>query len=214
MMTMIVVGGLGLAALLGMLSYFSAERRFKRQLVATPRTPIAQAHQGLTKVAGQLVHAHPPLQAPLSGRPCAVYQVIVEERDGNVYRPIIHEIRGQPFLVYDETGRALIAYDEQTGLVIKKDVQLVSQTLQNPTPAMEALLQRYGHSSTRIFGLNKAIRYHEGVLEAGETVTVFGAASREPEGDPAAAAAGATWLVMRAAPGVELRVTDDAPPGR
>jgi len=208
-------------------SQFSADKRLKRQLASTPRTPIGHAGGGLTKIVGQLGYCYPPLVAPISGRHCAAYQVLVEELEVELLNPakrkmvpIIHEIRGQPFLLYDETGRAFVAYDEQTGLLIKRDVDLKSGTLRDATPAMEALLNRYGHSSTRIFGMNKGIRYYEGVLEAGEWVTVIGMASRELDPDPnviaAAAAAGypspPTWVVVRAAPGVELRVTDDVPP--
>jgi hypothetical protein len=194
---------------------FSAERRWKRQLAAMPRTPIGQAASGTIKIAGQLAFAYPPLQAPLSGRACAVYRVRVEERQKNRWVPVIDEINGQPFFLYDGSGRALIAYDPQTAIVLREDVQLVSQTLQNPTPPMVALLGRYGVNPQRVLGLNKAIRYYEGALEQGELVTVHGAAFREPEPDPAAAAAAGLppqWLVMRAIQGVELRITDDAPP--
>jgi hypothetical protein len=214
MIAVAVIVGLAIA-LLVVLKIFSAENRFKRQLAATPRTPIGQAGGGTIKIAGQLGYAYAPLTAPLSGRACAVYQVRVEERQGNKWVLVIHEIQGQPFFLYDGTGRAMVAYDPQTGIVIKKDVELASQTLSNPTPAMHALLARYNVQPTRIFGLNKAIKYYEGVLEQGEVVTVHGAAFREPEPDPAAAAAAGfppQWLVMRAAPGVELRITDDAPP--
>jgi len=207
-------------------SVFSPGRRLKRKLAGTPRTPIGHGQGGFTKIVGQAGHCWPPLVAPISGRPCIAYEVVVEELEVEMLNPakrkmvpIIHEIQGQPFMLYDETGRAFIGYDDQTGVLIKRDVEMKSGTMRDATPAMEALLNRYGHTSTRIFGLNKGIRYFEGVIEAGEWVTVIGVGAREPDQDPnvvaAAAAAGyppPTWLAMRAAPGVELCITDDVPP--
>jgi hypothetical protein len=194
---------------------FSAERRRKRLMASTPRAPIGQAAGGLTKIQGQLVHCWPPLQAPISGRPCAVYEVIVETIEENKTVRLIHEIRGQPFMLHDESGRAFVSYDEQTAIILRQDVKQVSGTLREPTPAMLALLQRHDEAARRIFGLNRPLQYREAVLEAGELVTAFGIAAREPDPDPATAYAvgyhSPTWLAIRAAPGTDLTITDELP---
>lgn len=199
-----------------LMQVFSAARRRKRLMAATPRTPIAHATGGLTKLQGRLAHCWPPLQAPISGRPCAVYQVKVFTYERNREDLLIHEIRGQPFLLHDESGRALVRYDEQTAVILKRDVRDTSRMMKDPTPAMLTLLQRHGVSPNRIFGMNRALRYDEAILEAGELVTAHGVAHREPDPEPAAAHAagypGATmWTVIRAAPGVDLTLTDELP---
>jgi hypothetical protein len=112
-----------------------------------------------------------------------------------------------------KSGRGLIRYDDQTVVLLKKDVEDTSRTMKDPTPLMAALLQRHSVPSTRIFGLNRGLRYQEAVLEEGELVTAHGIASREPDPDPAASQNGATWPVMRGAPGTDLTVTDDLPLG-
>jgi hypothetical protein len=220
-MEIVVVVGVVLVVAFILMTVFSAENRRKRQLEGTPRTPIAHAAGGLTKVQGKLVHCWPPMQAPISGRPCAAYQVKVftNERGTNGAMQevmVVHEIKGQPFLLYDDTGRALISYDEQTAIILNQDVKATSGTLKDPTPLMMALLQRTNVDPTRIFGLNRAMRYEEGVLEQGELVTAHGIATREQDPDPAAAhAAGCqnptVWTVLRAAPGIDLTVTDALP---
>ena len=209
----VIVVGLLLFVLL---TVFSAANRRKRLMAATPRTLVAHATGGVTKIQGQLGYCWPPLQAPISGRPCAVYEVKVLTYENQKEELLLHEIQGQPFLIHDESGRALVSYDPQTVVLLRRDVKDTSRAMKDPTPLMAALLQRHGVPATRIFGLNRGLIYQEAVLEAGELITAFGVAHREPDPDPAAAhAAGcpdpSTWTVIHAAPGMDLTLTDELP---
>jgi hypothetical protein len=128
---------------------------------------------------------------------------------------LAHEINGLPFLLHDESGRALVDYDQQTVPILHEDRKDTSRIMKDPTPAMAALLQRHGVRPT-LFGLNRGLVYKEAVLEAGELVTAHGVVTREPDPDQSAAqAAGypgtAMWSVIRAALGTDLTLTDELP---
>lgn len=152
-----------------------------------------------------------PLVAPLSGRPCAYYEAVVEENTTKGWRTRVRESQGQDFLVEDDAGTArVIMRDARVNLV--DDAHFVSGILAEPTPTLEAFLHRNGERSTGWF-FNKNLRYREGVLEAGELVSVLGHGSREPDPDPRAAMGGyresAMRLVLSARPDTPLQISDD-----
>ncbi len=197
--------------------YFEKERRIKRAIRAVPKVALADGRTGVVRVAGQLSYAAQPLSAPLSGRACAYYEVRVEEWRSNgksgSWRVLIREVLGQPFLLQDPSGRAFVHLDASSEIVVNKDFQDKSGTFNDAKGHLEAFLARHGQSSTGLLGFNKKLRYLEGVLEAGETVTVVGVASREPDPTPNPQFSGyreqPTWMVVRRGPERGLLVSDD-----
>ena len=64
------------------------------------------------------------------------------------------------------------------------DKKASSGTFNDPTPEFESLLRRYHIESTSFFGFNKQLRYKEGIIEVGETITVAGIAKWKELNEP------------------------------
>jgi hypothetical protein len=198
-------------------AFFSHDARVKRALrkapLATTRTFPDSTVATVQGTVCQLDGA--PLIAPLTGRPCAYYEAIVEEyrssgKRGSWY-PIIREHRGQDFLLDDGQGTARVVM-EHASVSLVKDAHFRSGMFQDATPALDEFLARHGRQSQGWL-FNKSLRYREGVLETGELVAVCGAGAREPDPDPRATTGGyreqAMRLVLTARADAPLYVSDD-----
>ncbi len=144
--------------------------------------PIKAAKTGVVKIAGELRLIGDPLRSPLSGRACAIYDVLVEEgfdseSPGHTLVPL--ERKAIDFLLVDATGAARVRTDCKLQLVILRDKWHWDQSGDEPSPHLEALLQRHN--------LRRGKSYKEGVFEPGEQIVVVGQAQFEDDPDPSAA---------------------------
>jgi hypothetical protein len=179
--------------------YFSKEQRIKRALRNLRPTPIRQiASPGLVKVQG-IVQTLDTLTAPLSGRPCAYFEVLVEERissgKSSHWRTVIREVEERDFLIDDGTGRARIEM-VAVQAAITKDGHWSSGTFNDATPQLEEFLARHGQRSEGWL-FNRTMRYREGVIEVGEEVAVVGFAELEIDPEPSTSGAGYRDAPMR-----------------
>jgi len=171
----------------------------------------------MVKICGRLRYVGEPRIAPLSGRRCGAWRVEVDEyrRSGKSgsWHNVITELDAGEIELDDGTGRARVnALGAQ--LVIVKDAHYTSGTFNDASAVLERYLARHGHESTGFLGLNKGLRYKEGVLEEGEDVAVLGLARWEH--DPSVDSRGARGyrelprrLVIDTAPDGQLIVCDD-----
>jgi hypothetical protein len=163
--------------------WFGADQQARRFMKGIPVRPIREVMDGeVARVVGA-VSVDAPVSAPLSGRPCAYWRVVVEERrrrgKNSRWVTVIDDHGGVDFVVSDETGRALV----KTGhvrAVLDKDHGRSSGFLNDATPELDHFLASRGHTSQG-FLFNKSMRFREGVVEPGETVAVVGAARWEPD---------------------------------
>jgi hypothetical protein len=125
------------------------------------------------RVTGRIVYVDTPLEAPLSGRTCCHYYVRVEERGKDSYNVSIQEEITGTVVIQDGEHYALIKSEVLDSYIVQ-DRKYSSGTFTDITPRLEAYLNERGHDSTSYFGLNKSIRYNEGILEEGERITVVG----------------------------------------
>ena len=139
------------------------------------------------KIVGTLGYVDEPLISPLTGRACAYYQITVEEllekerTDDHVdgWYEVIREEKRLHFVLEDATGCAII----DTGAAeVSADVcvSIHSEALADPTDVELAFLATHGPRDKDWY-LGKTLRYREGILEAGEFVSVYGLGHREPE---------------------------------
>lgn len=166
----------------GVLYYFfgTADKRLKRRILKLPiGESIAQTPENQdVRVSGTLAYLEgkPPLTAPISGRPCAAWRVIVEERrkhsESSSWHKVIDDAGSTDFALEDPSGRAIV---DGTVLSLALDFDASGgQGFFNPaSPALAAFMESRG-VSTRGFLLKKTLRAREGILEAGEVVTVAG----------------------------------------
>ncbi|MFK7985611.1 MAG: hypothetical protein AB8I08_06230 [Sandaracinaceae bacterium] len=165
--------------------YFSADQRAKRAIRAVALSRISEAGDGeRVRVVGQ-IELEAPVTSPLSGRKCAYWRVLVEERrnsgKNNTWRTLIDEHDGVDFLLRDPTGLAVVEAMHVTA-VLEKDGTGGSGFLRDPSPQLEAFLAERGHDTKGWF-FNKTIRYYEGVAEPGELIAVVGVAKWERDPD-------------------------------
>ena len=172
--------GLGAVVLfMGARWFFAREPRLKRRIKTLPLSSIAQTPELQdVRVTGQLAYLgdDAPLEAPLSGRPCAAWRVVVRERrrSGKTYRwvTVLVESDSRDFVLEDESGRAIVD-GNLIELVLDFDRKGGASLLGGPNPSLEQFLQERG-IPTRGLIFGKTLDYREGALEAGEQVTVAG----------------------------------------
>ena len=106
--SLVLMAAVGIA-IARLIQHFSAERTMRRAMRAALPSTIAEARAGsVVKLTGTVVNLNAPLLAPMSGRPCACYLVIVEENRSGSWVTIFRDSRGEDFLIEDGTGRARV----------------------------------------------------------------------------------------------------------
>lgn len=173
-----------LAAFAGARWFFGREQRLKRRIKQLPLSSIAQTPERQdVRVTGRLAYLgdRAPLEAPLSGRPCAAWRVVVRERRGSGknkrWVTILEESDSRDFGLEDESGRAIVD-GTLVELALDFDRKGGSGLFSGPSPYLEQFLHERG-IPTRGIVFGKTLDYREGALEAGETVTVAGSGTWE-----------------------------------
>lgn len=207
---------IGIIAIVG---HFNSEKyKIRKQLAQASRTPVRALGPGQqAKVIGRVVPVEAGvMHAPLTGRACVFYEVIVQERisSGRSTRWVerIRESARVDFALDDTTGLVRVPQREQMRYIAEKDSEQSSGTFNDADPHLEAFLSRHGMRSQG-WVFNKSLRYYEGVFEPGETVVVAGVVSLEsdPEGSqmPMNYREGPKRALLVAPPGGALLASDE-----
>jgi hypothetical protein len=166
----------------GFMRYIGREERTRRAIQATPLVKVREVAVGATvRVRGKLVLGASSLDAPFSHRPCAHYDAIVEEcyvQDWReTWHTIAHETGSCAFFVEDDTGNIEIDTTRFDGIIVRDHHKTKGEL---EVAKAQKFLDKHGQRTSIPPG--RALRYREGVLEAGETVTVLGTAREEMHG--------------------------------
>ena len=158
--------------------YFSRKAIVKRKLKKATGKKISDFISGdIAKVVGKVEYAGKPLTAPLSGRTCAYYYVLIEERVSNGksshWNKLIEEEVAGSFVVRDGRSCAHISCEKVKSYLVE-DREYSSGFGNDATEVLEKYLNDHGEKSEGFLGMNKAIRYKEGVLEEGELIAAIG----------------------------------------
>lgn len=175
-------------------------RRRHRRMMATPIAELPELAPG--RIFGCVAAGEQVLTAPLTGRPCVHYTVVILVRRGKRWETCATKRRGVSFTVADETGRALIE-PANAQLAPTFDHTESIGWFDSATPEQEALLARHSVSLTGILW-NRRFRFHEAVIAIGDPVCLIGAGVREI--DPAAR----TESGYRSAAPTRLRIANSA----
>ena len=177
--------------------YFSEAQRVKRGLAATPVKTIAELRDGdVARVIGTLRLGPTRLTAPLSGRACALYFVRAREQQGKSSTEVIRDSEGVEFVLDDGSGTAIVRPDSFE-LRLVQDHEERSGTWNDASPAVVDYLASKGQSPEGFLGFNRALQFHEAVLEEGERVTVLAAVKLELDPEPQSAGEGYRDRPMR-----------------
>lgn len=141
-----------------------------------PVTPVDRVVEGRrVKVMGRVDAGAQPLEAPITGRRCAAWSVELQEGPG--WETMLVEQKAQEFVLRDRSGRPALIRASRASVVF--DVDSWSWP-QQPTERMLSFLRRHHVREHGYFGsATLPYRYVEGVLEAGEEITVVGSARLE-----------------------------------
>jgi hypothetical protein len=173
-----------IAGLLTLFSfYYNKKARIKRKLKKSPVKRIATVTDGeVVKITGKVEYTGEPLTAPLSGRTCACYHVLVEQRvssgKNTHWKTIIEEEIFGSFGIRDEDYCARFDGNKVKSYIVQ-DRKYTSGFRNDALEVLERYLKNHGYESENFLGMNKTIRYREGVLEEGETIAVLGKARWE-----------------------------------
>jgi hypothetical protein len=174
-----VAAGLIIAGIILFISFYYRRKAIvKRKLGKAPLKKISDFQSGETaRFNGKVELIDEPLIAPLSKRECAYYYIHVEERVSSGkeshWRTLIEEEESCRFVIRDWTKCAFIQ-DKNIKSYIVQDREYKSGFLNDATPELEQYLNQHCFKSEGMLGMNKTIRYREGVLEKGEEITVMG----------------------------------------
>lgn len=177
--------------------------RVRRRHERTATTAIADLPEDqLGQITGQVSATEPLLTAPLSGRPCVYYALVVVHRCNRRWDVIVDERRGPSFAITDRTGRAII---DPSNAQLAMYFHRVERTgwLDRITPEQKAILVRHGIPSDGWF-FPRTLRFQEAIIEVGNHISVIGAGIREP-GDP-----GRGETDYRSSAPTQLRVANSA----
>ncbi|MBA3456499.1 MAG: hypothetical protein H0T42_25645 [Deltaproteobacteria bacterium] len=188
--------------------YFSKGEKRKRKLRKARRWSLAELPEGtFGKVVGTARIFEDTLTAPISGRPCVFYQIVVSYDDARSSQ-LLKEAIGVPFIIEDETGRAVVD-PRGAEVLLVQDRFRISGELDATTPVEAALLSRHA----KLRGPGTKLWYRESIIEAGEVVAIYGAGGHEPdpEASPAAEYRGAPSMRLRlsSARSYTLLLSDD-----
>jgi hypothetical protein len=155
------------------------------------------------------------LTAPVSRRPCVAYELIVEQKrssralDGTWWH-VLARREAVPFLVTSHAGRVEVHPDGHYVLDLTED-RIDKNGWLGPSN-----VELFGNLVTelRLAGLyddTTSFRYREAVLEAGESVAVYGVFRREvrPDGEPGDSRRPPEVAVLRGTELEPLSITDE-----
>jgi len=131
------------------------------------------------RIAGVASRLDSLLRAPMTGRECVAYVLLVHEYRGRRvgWEQILEVSEAVSFAVTDDTGRAVVrARESSLALVMDRSTQ--SDSLLPASSRLDELLEARGMTS-----VGRMLKYEEGALLVGERTTVFGAGRSEPTGD-------------------------------
>ncbi len=166
------------ALIFGISFFFTKKARIKRKLKKAPLKRISSFYTGeIAKIVGSVEFVDEGLRAPLSDRQCAYYHIIVEKKvssgKNSHWKTIIEEEVSSKYLIREGNSYAYVKKGKLKSYIVK-DRKYSSGFLNDATAKLENYLKKHGHESENLLGLNKTIRYKEGILERGEKIAVYG----------------------------------------
>ncbi|WP_066632274.1 hypothetical protein [Labilibacter marinus] len=158
--------------------YFSKKAIIKRKLKKATYKRISHFRDGDTaKIVGKVELVDKALIAPLSNRECAHYHITVEQKKSSGknshWSTIIDESQTCNYVIREGEHYAFINSSHMKSYIVK-DRDYSSGTFNDATEELEKYLNSKGHESENFLGLNKSIRYKEGILESNEEIAVLG----------------------------------------
>ena len=194
--------------------YFSNKKTMLREFKKSRKKPINRIQENeYAKIIGRAKHVNQPLEAPLSGRKCVYYQVIVEVKGDKSWRRIINDEKHQDFFIESNSEMAIVKMSllqkSMKRFFLVKDYKEKSGFRNDATEKLERYLKLHNKKSTAFLGINKTVRYSEGVIELNEPITVKGVAQWKILNEPIEGYSYSKILTLTGTKKEKLLVTDE-----
>lgn len=200
-------------SVLGISYLFSKKYRLLSTLKKVKAVPIQRVQENVySKIVGKAKFVKEPLIAPLSGRTCVFYQIVVEQKRGkNGWNKLVDQTITQDFFI-ESRGEMAVVKLKQAGankiILLDKDRNMSSGTFKDANHRLETYLKNHGTKSTNFLGLNKTLRYKEGIIEPNEDIVVMGVAEWKTLKEPIAGYNYSKVLTLNGNKDQKLLVTD------
>lgn len=154
----------------------SREASLRRNVLAAPRSRIADIHEGArARVVGSVIAHAGTVTAAFSGKQCVYFEVTIDKRPRDVWEPVLERRGSVPFAIQDDSGRAIVDPDGAAVTVDAETTEIVEEKLTSWQTALLADASDW---------LEGRMRVVERRIDAGDVIAVVGGATREP--DPSA----------------------------
>lgn len=172
--------------------YFNKKNVIIRTLKRIPLKPTSGLKTNqLAKVSGKALHIKEPLIAPYTHRKCVFYQIIIQQKvstgKSTTWKTLIEDEKHQDFFVETKNDFVIISPSQNSKNMVSyltKDNEQNSGSFNEPTQRLRQILDSYNINPETYFGFNKRLRYKEGIIEIGETITVAGIAKWKTLSEP------------------------------
>lgn len=161
--------------------FFNRAAVVKRALRKTPPKEMRDVLSGdIVRLKGNIDLCGKVLIAPLSGRKCAYYhvEILQHKSSGKNSRwvTILNDEQAGDIVIRDGRHHAIIPSTGAKCFLVQ-DHNKHSGFMNDASPELNAYLQSKGIKSVSWIGLNKSLKYREGILEANEVITAAGKAN-------------------------------------
>ena len=194
--------------------YFSTKNRILREFKKSRKKNVNSIKRNeYAKIIGQAKHVNTPLIAPLSGRECVYYHVIVEVQGDKNWRKIIDDVKTQDFFI--DCASEMVMIKPETldknlkRIYLVKDFNGKSGFRKDLPKNIEAYLAQHNKKSTSFLGTNKQMRYKEGIIALNETIAVKGVAEWKTLNQPIEGYSYSKILTLTGTKKQKLLITDE-----
>ncbi len=141
----------------------------------------------LLKVVGKAMNIASPLEAPFSKRKCVFYTIQIDQKKGvrgnSYWKTIYKEEKIQEFYVKNKEEYILIKTIQNPRNYLSYVVTAIetyADAFKDPTPEFLKLLNDYHIETKDFLGINKHLRYKEGIIAIDEKIIVAGMPKWKP----------------------------------
>ena len=155
--------------------FFSTLAKTKRKFKNIASTQIFKFKNGdIGKVIGKVENIKEPLIAPLSGKKCVYYEVIVSDSSGEDNILLLKEKKYHHFYIVNSSGKAFVKIDKDTICEITSDIDANTGFWKKPKKEMKVLLEKHKIKQKNFLDFNKSLNFIEKRYDVGEQIGVLG----------------------------------------
>ena len=158
--------------------YFTAEGKLRRLIKHSNRVEISKAVEGeISKIVGRVLVGREPLRAPVTGRVCSMWWILVKEQSAaekNIWNKVFEcSERNEALLVQDDSGDAYVDLEGAVPLLACAESFRMDYE-HDKLETIQAFIRDHGHDPVDMLGNLKRFRVEEWVAGEGMEIAAVG----------------------------------------